>query len=164
MPGLGPGAHPQVSREPWKGLEPGSAKIQRVFTFTLERNPVLYEGVCVWGFSWNRAVRGERSRSQVLRGILESSGGTVDKATAEVSCWVTFPAASTEDLGCRTGTRTHGTTLWAKLAEDLDFGSGPDGGKMEGMCASSSLAAGRCDLMTSDPRPTLRLAKLSHGR
>lgn len=66
MPGLGPGAHPQGSREPWKGLEPGSAKIQRVFTFTLERNPVLYEGVCVGGFSWNRAVRrGEKQVSSV---------------------------------------------------------------------------------------------------
>lgn len=57
-----------------------------------------------------------------------------------------------------------GQLLWAKLAEDLDIISGPDHGKIEGMCASDSLAACRCDLMTSDLMPSLRLAKVwSHS-
>lgn len=57
-----------------------------------------------------------------------------------------------------------GQLLWAKLAEDLDITSVPDHGKTEGMCVSGSLAARGHDLMTSDPMPTLRLAKPSHGR
>lgn len=57
-----------------------------------------------------------------------------------------------------------GQLLWAELAEGLSTMSEPDHGKIEGMCASGSLAACRCDLMTSDPVPTWRLAKLSHGR
>lgn len=43
-----------------------------------------------------------------------------------------------------------GQLLWAKLAEGLNM-SEPDHGKIEGLCASGSLAAYRCDFMTSDP-------------
>lgn len=56
-----------------------------------------------------------------------------------------------------------GQLLWAKLAEGLNIMSEPDHGRIEGMCASGSLAACRCDVMTSDRMPTWRLAKLSHG-
>lgn len=57
-----------------------------------------------------------------------------------------------------------GQLLWAKLAEDLDRMSVPDHGNIEGMCISGSMAAYGHDLMTSDPMPTLRLAKLSHDK
>ena len=57
-----------------------------------------------------------------------------------------------------------GRLLWAKLAEDLDIIPAPDHGKIEGTWASGSLAACRCDLMTSDLMLTLRVAKLSHDR
>lgn len=57
-----------------------------------------------------------------------------------------------------------GQLLWAKLAKDLDVMSAPDHGETEGMCASGSMAACGCDLVTSGPMSTFRLAKLSHSR
>lgn len=86
------------------------------------------------------------------------------KQKAGIGCWIPLPAAPTQDLGHWNGTGFRGQLLWTKLAENLAIMSETDHGKTEGMCASGSLAATKCDLMTSDPMPTWRLGKLNHGR
>lgn len=57
----------------------------------------------------------------MLRGILESSGGNTGQSHSGGQLLGSLPCCTYTGPGMWTGTRTHGTTLWAKLAEDLDL-------------------------------------------
>lgn len=64
-----------------EGVRAETSKIQCVFfTSTLESNPILYEGICVGALAGTGLSGGERSRSQVVKGILESSGGNTGQS------------------------------------------------------------------------------------